>query len=177
MRLLSLRRGKGRRSDGEQAGRSVRQRPVVGTDPGLAFTTTIPGPPCPGSRFGKLAEVRLWGCALSNDGSRSIATILTGNEPGLRAYYAMRAPVAGLVHRHTETDPDGKADRRRVPGLNPPIGNPGSGVLACDGLSDYVTLPAIRADFRLGLTIEAWIPPGTRRQSGRCRSLIWEMAR
>lgn len=131
---------------------------AIAPDAGLRFTSTPASVPAPGQQFGKLAELRVWDVGLSSDEiAANSTTILTGNEPGLLAYYAMRSPVAGRVRGHTETDPDARLSDGEFLGCNPPIGNPGSGVLACAGVGDFVALPAMKIDFAAGLTLEAWI--------------------
>ncbi|MFM6190656.1 LamG-like jellyroll fold domain-containing protein [Planktothrix sp.] len=81
-------------------------------------------------QFGKLAEVRIWGVALSDDEiAVNSKTLLSGNEPGLLAYYPM-SEATGVEVR----DYSGNGNNATVSGANwwgctapiGKIGNPSS---------------------------------------------------
>lgn len=55
-----------------------------------------------GNRFGKLAEVRIWGTALTSDElAINSKTLLSGNEPGLLAYYPLSEGTDVLARDRT----------------------------------------------------------------------------
>ncbi len=67
-----------------------------------------------GEQFGKLAEVRVWGVALSDDEIAVNSTLLlSGNEPGLLAYYPM-SEATGVEVR----DYSGNGNHATVSGAN-----------------------------------------------------------
>jgi hypothetical protein len=67
-----------------------------------------------GQNFGKLAEVRVWGVALSDDEIAVNSTILlSGNEPGLLAYYPMSEATGVEVRDHS-----GNGNNATVSGAN-----------------------------------------------------------
>lgn len=81
-----------------------------------------------GQAFGKLAEVRIWGVALSDEEVEvNSRTTLTGNEPGLLAYY----PFNGSTKNHAaDKGPDGDnvGDAAEFCGCAAPIGHPDASV-------------------------------------------------
>ena len=109
-----------------------------------------------GQPFGKVAEVRIWGVALSDDEIAVNSTmLLSGNEPGLLAYYPMSEATGGQVRDHS-----GNGNNATVSGANwwgcmAPIGNINNTVMKFDGVNDYIDVTAgILPD---SYTKEAWI--------------------
>ncbi|CAD5960121.1 Integrin alpha-9 [Planktothrix tepida] len=65
-----------------------------------------------GEQFGKLAEIRIWGIALSEEEiAVNSQTLLTGNEPGLLAYYPMNETTDTKVLDHTGNGYNGTVSR------------------------------------------------------------------
>ncbi|GCL55361.1 hypothetical protein NIES3806_27090 [Microcystis aeruginosa NIES-3806] len=109
-----------------------------------------------GQPFGKLSEFRIWGVALSDDEiAVNSKTLLSGNEPGLLAYYPMSEATGGEVRDHS-----GNGNNATVSGANwwgcmAPIGNINNTVMKFDGVNDYIDVTAgILPD---SYTKEAWI--------------------
>ncbi|GCL50870.1 hypothetical protein NIES3804_24430 [Microcystis aeruginosa NIES-3804] len=109
-----------------------------------------------GQPFGKLSEFRIWGVALSDDEiAVNSKTLLSGNEPGLLAYYPM-SEATGVEVR----DYSGNGNNATVSGANwwgctAPIGNINNTVMKFDGVNDYIDVTAgILPD---SYTKEAWI--------------------
>ncbi|MEG3833982.1 LamG-like jellyroll fold domain-containing protein [Microcoleus sp. Z1_C3] len=96
-----------------------------------------------GQQFGKVAEVRIWGVALSDDEiAINSKTLLSGNEPGLLAYYPMNEATG-----HTVSDKSGKENNGKVLGAEwwgctAPIGKPGNNDTGNNTLisSEYSTI-------------------------------------
>lgn len=78
-------------------------------DPTLYITPFIRS-----EQFGKLAEVRIWGVALSDDEIAVNSTmLLSGNEPGLLAYYPMTEATGVEVRDHS-----GNGNNATISGAN-----------------------------------------------------------
>jgi hypothetical protein len=77
-----------------------------------------------GEQFGKLAEVRIWGVALSEEEiAVNSKTLLSGNEPGLLAYYPMNEASGVTVRDHTGNEYNGTlSEAERWWGCTAPIG-------------------------------------------------------
>ncbi|WP_287230244.1 LamG-like jellyroll fold domain-containing protein [Microcystis sp. Msp_OC_L_20101000_S702] len=86
--------------------------------------------------FGKVAEVRIWVVALSDDEiAVNSKTLLSGNEPGLLAYYPMNEATGVEVRDHS-----GNGNKATVSGANwwgctAPIGNIDNTVMKFDGVN------------------------------------------
>jgi hypothetical protein len=95
-----------------------------------------------GQNFGKLAEVRVWGVALSDDEIAVNSTILlSGNEPGLLAYYPMSEATGVEVRDHSGNGNNATVSGANWWGCTAPIGkinNPsGADALVC---AEYSTV-------------------------------------
>ncbi len=111
-----------------------------------------------GQPFGKLAEVRIWGLALNDDEvAVNSKTLLSGNEPGLLAYYPFNEARGETVRDQTGNGHEGVASAANWWACNAPIGNPGTTVLKFDGVNDHVSLPPMNPDFSKGITVELWV--------------------
>jgi hypothetical protein len=76
-----------------------------------------------GQNFGKLAEVRVWGVALSDDEIAVNSTILlSGNEPGLLAYYPMSEATGVEVRDHSGNGYNATVSGANWWGCTAPIG-------------------------------------------------------
>jgi hypothetical protein len=107
--------------------------------------------------FGKLAEVRVWAAALSDDEiAVNSKTLLSGNEPGLLAYYPMARPQDDVPNA-TGADPGCSIKGGTSWAWAAPIGNPSQRVLALNGMDNHVALPEMSVDFSQGFTAEAWV--------------------
>ncbi len=95
----------------------------------------------------QMAEVRFWDVALEPEeieiNSRSY---LSGNEPGLVAYYPLSEGKGEVIRNHAafyslEKDIDAKALGTRWVPSTAPIGHPGDNAVSFDGISDKITFP------------------------------------
>ncbi|GBE74732.1 hypothetical protein myaer87_19590 [Microcystis aeruginosa NIES-87] len=76
-----------------------------------------------GEQFGKLAEVRVWGVALSDDEIAVNSTLLlSGNEPGLLAYYPMSEATGVEVRDHSGNSYNATVSGANWWGCTAPIG-------------------------------------------------------
>ncbi|TRT80902.1 MAG: LamG domain-containing protein [Microcystis sp. M_OC_Ca_00000000_S217Cul] len=76
-----------------------------------------------GEQFGKLAEVRVWGVALSDDEIAVNSTLLlSGNEPGLLAYYPMSEATGVEVRDHSGNGYNATVSGANWWGCTAPIG-------------------------------------------------------
>ncbi|MBD2483494.1 LamG domain-containing protein [Planktothrix sp. FACHB-1365] len=92
--------------------------------------------------FGKVAEVRIWGVALSNEEiAVNSKTLLSGNEPGLLAYYPFNEATGEVIRDQSGQGKNGKVSGAMWWGCTAPIGNPGNTVMQFDGVNDYVAIP------------------------------------
>lgn len=111
--------------------------------------------------FGRLAEVRIWDIALSaEEVLASSQTTLTGNEPGLLAYWSLMQtpPTGGAQIADSSGNGHALTSISSIPWpCTAPIGNPGQRVMRFDGDGDYVQLPSVNFDFKQGMTLEAWV--------------------
>ncbi len=102
---------------------------------------------------GKMAEIRIWGVALSAEEIRvNSKTLLSGEEPGLLAYY----PLNGDARDHgPEKKYHGEiVDADFVP-CTAPIGRPAVDVLQFDGMTDYLEMEPFSLPERG--TLEVWV--------------------
>ncbi|WP_216628924.1 LamG domain-containing protein [Microcystis aeruginosa] len=106
--------------------------------------------------FGKLSEFRIWGVALSDDEiAVNSKTLLSGNEPGLLAYYPMSEATGGQVRDHSGNGNNATVSGANWWGCTAPIGNINNTVVKFDGVNDYIDVTAgILPD---SYTKEAWI--------------------
>lgn len=117
-----------------------------------------------GQPFGKVAEVRIWVVALSDDEiAVNSKTLLSGNEPGLLAYYPMNEATGVEVRDHSGNENKATVSGANWWGCTAPIGNPGHTAMKFDGVNDYIKTSA---QFPTGneITIEYWFK-GTSFQS------------
>ncbi|NUM44065.1 MAG: RICIN domain-containing protein [Anaerolineales bacterium] len=109
-----------------------------------------------GSWEGMLAELRIWNVAL---GAREIEAnshlSLSGNEPGLVAYYPISEATGNEARDKTGYNPSitGVSDKW-VP-CTVPLTSPQA--MTFNGTDSYIQLPTMNPDFSQGLTIESWV--------------------
>ncbi|CAD5963884.1 LamG domain-containing protein [Planktothrix agardhii] len=109
-----------------------------------------------GQPFGKVAEVRIWGVALTDDEiAVNAKTLLSGNEPGLLAYYPFNEATGEVVRDQSGQGNDGKVSGAIWWGCTAPIGNPGNTVMQFDGVNDYIQTTA-KITSGDAVTIEYW---------------------
>jgi len=111
---------------------------------------------------GRLAEVKLWNRARSaSEITAQMNQSLWREDYALIAYYRLDETDGTTAHDATGAMLDGKILGLKPvwgassPLLLPPPQTPGS--LSFDGVSDWVALPALSADFSRGFTLEAWV--------------------
>ncbi|MEH2319402.1 LamG domain-containing protein, partial [Nostoc sp.] len=111
-------------------------------------------------QFGKLAEVRIWEVALSEEEiAVNSKTLLSGNEPGLRAYYPMNEATGTTVRDSTGNERNhGTIVSASWWGCAAPIGNAGHQVVQFDGVDDSITTTTKNLMNDLSaFTLEGWV--------------------
>ncbi|MEI6430168.1 MAG: LamG domain-containing protein, partial [Pseudanabaena sp. ELA607] len=121
---------------------------------------TIANTPGGTQPFGKVAELRVWGTALTPEEIAVNSNIvLTGNEPSLLAYYPMSEATGTVVRDASGNDNGGTISNASWWGCAAPIGNPGNTVMRFDGINDSITV-ADNASLQVkAYTVELWIKP------------------
>jgi hypothetical protein len=113
-----------------------------------------------GQPFGKVAEVRVWGVALTDEEiAVNSKTLLSGNEPGLLAYYPFNEATGEIIRDQSGQGNNGAVSGAIWWGCTAPIGNPGNTVMQFDGVNDAITVgdhPNLRIT---SYTVELWIKP------------------
>ena len=114
-----------------------------------------------GAPFGKLAEVRIWQTALSDEEvAVNSNVLLSGNEPGLAAYYPLAEAIGTAVQDHSAEDQKhGTLTGGNWAGCTARIGNAGHGVMAFDGKGCIEVANSDALNPTDALTLEAWIRP------------------
>jgi hypothetical protein len=111
-----------------------------------------------GQPFGKLSEVRIWGDALSEEEINiNSKTLLSGNEPGLLAYYPMSEATGVEVRDHSGNSNNGTISSASWWASTVPIGNLGHTVMQFDGVNDHITLPEMNINYSEGFSLEVWV--------------------
>ncbi|MBD2203270.1 RICIN domain-containing protein [Calothrix sp. FACHB-1219] len=126
--------------------------------------------------WGKLAEIRVWKVALTKEEIEvNSKTQLTGNEPGLVAYYPLNEATGTAVKNQTGDGNDGTISGASwevcavpIGSLRPPtiqfsdpplvlqINEP---IIQFDGKDDFIRLPLTGGSLSADFTVEAWIKP------------------
>ncbi|REJ45369.1 MAG: LamG domain-containing protein [Microcystis aeruginosa TA09] len=108
--------------------------------------------------FGKVAEVRIWGVALSDDEiAVNSKTLLSGNEPGLLAYYPMNEATGGEVRDHSSNGNKATVSGANWWGCTAPIGNIDNTVMKFDGVNSYITASKSLMNNLSTFTLEGWV--------------------
>ncbi|WP_410223460.1 LamG domain-containing protein [Limnospira platensis] len=111
-----------------------------------------------GQPFGKLSEVRIWGDALSEEEINiNSKTLLSGNEPGLLAYYPMSEATGVEVRDHSGNSNNGTISSASWWASTVPIGNLGNTVMQFHGVNDRITLPEMNINYSEGFSLEVWV--------------------
>ncbi|MDJ0796847.1 MAG: RICIN domain-containing protein [Calothrix sp. MO_167.B12] len=112
--------------------------------------------------FGKLAEVRLWNLALTDEEVEiNSKTLLTGNEPGLVAYYPMTEATGNQAKDYSAEDQHhGSIAGADWVACTAAIGNPGHLVMEFDGVDDYIEVPA-HSNPTSAITVSFWAKSNT----------------
>ena len=107
-------------------------------------------------QFGKISELRIWNLALSKEEiAVNSKTRLSGNEPGLVAYYPLNEARSTEVRDLTGSGNNGTVAGATWWGCNAPIGNLGHQVMQFDGVDDSVEVQGLTPPSQG--SIEAWI--------------------
>ncbi|MEY3869216.1 MAG: hypothetical protein RLZZ338_3107 [Cyanobacteriota bacterium] len=115
-------------------------------------------------QFGKVAEVRIWQLALSDQEIEvNSKTLITGNESGLLAYYPLNEATGTEVRDNSGKGANGTVSGANWWGCTAPIGyveNPGipvagGGTMRFDGVNDYIQTP-FKIPSGDEITIEYW---------------------
>ncbi|WP_081367351.1 LamG-like jellyroll fold domain-containing protein [Microcystis aeruginosa] len=121
-----------------------------------------------GQPFGKVAEVRIWGVALSDDEiAVNSKTLLSGNEPGLLAYYPMNEATGVEVRDHSGNENKATVSGANWWGCTAPIGNPGHTVMKFDGVNSYITASKSLMNNLSTFTLEGWVKALSLPENGR----------
>lgn len=111
-----------------------------------------------GHGFGKLAEVRIWGLALSEEEiAVNSKSLLTGNEPGLLAYFPFNEGHGEEVNNLVLYGTGAKLVGASWWACTAPIGNPGHKVMQFDGIDDYIEVPYAPGLNPAQFTIACWV--------------------
>ncbi len=109
-------------------------------------------------QFGKLSEVRVWEIALSDEEiAVNSKTLLSGNEPGLLAYYPMNEATGEIVRDNSGNSFHATLSGASWWGSTPSIGNLGNRVMRFDGGKAHIVLPDMNHNFSPGFTVEVWV--------------------
>ncbi|MGB8686527.1 MAG: LamG domain-containing protein, partial [Microcoleus sp.] len=128
------------------------------TDQTLSLTPAIQG-----EQFGKVAEVRIWGVALSNEEIEvNSKTLISGNESGLLAYYPLNEATGTEIRDNTGQDNQGTTTNPVWWACAAPIGElthtkPSNMVMKFDGVNDHISLPAMNINYSQGFSLEVWV--------------------
>lgn len=111
---------------------------------------------------GQMAEVRIWSVARSADEiKRTMNTRLIGTEANLERYFRMDEPAScGGTLRDLSGHNSALVSGTALYALSGPklaMAADSPGGLSFNGLTDYLTLPAMRTDFSSGFTLEGWV--------------------
>jgi len=118
--------------------------------------------------FGKVAEVRIWVVALSDDEiAVNSKTLLSGNEPGLLAYYPMNEATGVEVRDHSGNENKATVSGANWWGCTAPIGNPGHTVMKFDGVNSYITASKNLMNNLSTFTLEGWVKALSLPENGR----------
>jgi hypothetical protein len=108
--------------------------------------------------FGKVAEVRIWVVALSDDEiAVNSKTLLSGNEPGLLAYYPMNEATGVEVRDHSGNENKATVSGANWWGCTAPIGNIDNTVMKFDGVNSYITASKSLMNNLSTFTLEGWV--------------------
>ncbi|TRU51722.1 MAG: LamG domain-containing protein [Microcystis aeruginosa Ma_QC_Ch_20071001_S25] len=111
-----------------------------------------------GQNFGKLAEVRIWGVALSDDEiAVNSKILLSGNEPDLLAYYPMSEATGAEVRDHSGNGNNATVSGANWWGCTAPIGKIDNTVMKFDGVNDYVEVPYSASLNPKQFTVSCWV--------------------
>ncbi len=114
-------------------------------------------------QFGKVAEVRIWGMALSDEEIEANSrTLISGNESGLLAYYPLNEATGTNIRDNSGNGQHGTLTNPIWWACAAPMGQPSSDtpnnqVMKFDGVNDHITLPAMNINYSQGLSVEVWV--------------------
>lgn len=108
--------------------------------------------------FGKLTELRFWNIALSEEEiAVNAKTLLSGNEPGLSAYYPMNEAKGTEIRDYSGNNRHGTLLGANWWGCSAPIGNLGHSVIQFDGINDHLETPYMAALNPTQFTLTCWV--------------------
>ncbi|MBD2179955.1 LamG domain-containing protein [Aerosakkonema funiforme] len=116
-----------------------------------------------GEQFGKVAEVRIWGMALSDEEIEANSrTLISGNESGLLAYYPLNEATGTEIRDNSGNGQHGTLTNPIWWACAAPMGLPSSDtpnnqVMKFDGVNDHITLPAMNINYSQGFSVEVWV--------------------
>lgn len=112
-------------------------------------------------RFGKLAEVRVWGLALSpEEVAVNSRTLLSGNEPGLLAYYPMNEAAGAEVRDATGNGNTAVVSDADWCVCTAAVGRSGPEIIAFAGNQDHLPLPPKSLPSGNAVTVSFWAKGG-----------------
>lgn len=112
-----------------------------------------------GQPFGKIAEVRIWQVALTPEEVEIHSkTLLSGNEPGLLAYYPLTEAAGDQIRDRSSNGRHAKLQGGAWWACTYPIGHPGHGVMEFNSPNAQIELPVSdRFNLTNNFTLEAWV--------------------
>ncbi|MFB2935268.1 LamG-like jellyroll fold domain-containing protein [Aerosakkonemataceae cyanobacterium BLCC-F154] len=114
-------------------------------------------------QFGKVAEVRIWGMALSDEEIEANSrTLISGNESGLLAYYPLNEANGTDIRDNSGNGKNGTLTNALWWACAAPIGElsylkPSNLVTKFDGVSGHISLPAMNINYTQGFSLEVWV--------------------
>lgn len=141
----------------EVLGKSAKETGITYFNIADSEISTIGNSASGSQQFGKLAEFRVWNIALSDEEiAVNSKTRLSGNEPGLIAYYPFNEATGNEVRNLAgNANYNGTVFGATWWGCTAFIGNLGHPVMEFDGVDDYIQVPQLTAPSEG--SIEAWI--------------------
>jgi hypothetical protein len=136
---------------------TVKNTPVITA---AVFSAVGNNPVTKNQPFGKLAELRIWGTALTGqEVNINSKTLLSANEPDLVAYYPLNEATGSDILDNTGNGYKGTAVNSSWFFCTAPIGNFGAKVLQFDGINDYLEVNTDYSAIRSAqsFTVETWV--------------------
>lgn len=143
----------------EVLGKSAKETGITYFNIADSEISTIGNSASGSQQFGKLAEFRVWDIALSDEEiAVNSKTRLSGNEPGLIAYYPFNEATGEEVKNLAgNANYNGTVNGATWWGCTAPIGNLGHQVMEFDGVDDYVKLSSSVLNDLSSFTLEGWV--------------------
>ncbi|QLE54021.1 hypothetical protein FD724_40135, partial (plasmid) [Nostoc sp. C057] len=115
-----------------------------------------------GEAFGKISEIRFWNLPLTDTEIQANSQVyLTGNEPGLAAYYRLSEGSGTQARDYTGKGNNGTIVSENWFGNTKVLASPISQVMNFSGNGSYINIPSTVLNNRSAFTLEGWIKPAS----------------